>query len=739
MTERLQPFDYAASPYHRPNQHWVCGRQADGSCCHAGPDARGHCGAGPQCQPVRDGDRWRCTRGPLQGGPCAGGPAADGRCCQQEPPCRPRRSWKYRRKLLVRSTAVAALGLVLLGLAGQWAGELVEPGHLSAAHSTVQACSDCHTTAGDEAGGWLQAAWNGGADMPVGGEHACLNCHDLGETPQAPHGLQALPTGEPGDRLGPWSVELNRAIWGAPEAPVSCGACHQEHQGAMADLTAVEAGQCQVCHSQRFPHFGDGHPEFSDYPYDRRTRIVFDHASHLGKHFADEADAAPASCSGCHVPAEDGRTMRVRAFDTSCGGCHAGDIAGDSQAGARGLAVLAVPGFDLTLVEQIGQWPAFADGELPPMNQWLLAAVPNYAELQARLEDVDLLDLEAATASQRDAASELAWHFKHLIHDLQQRGSAEFIERLEASQQAPLDTTAQRRLSGLLPIGLIDAAQQRWFPDLASEVAAHQDGEPPATTALRPEPADTPEATSDDDGLDDFDALFGGGDDDESLGDLFADDAGADEDLFGGDLFAGGDDVDPFAEPEPTPEPESEPGLSPEERMALGGWYLDDFVLRYRPAGHADPVLRAWTDLAAGQAGGDWMDPRQPGMCLQCHSVERDGPEAPRQVQWQPRQVSAQLRQFTEFDHAAHFSLLGDAGCRTCHEVAPDAAYAESFETLNPHDFASNFQPLEQAVCLECHQPDQAGDDCTQCHRYHVGEFEATLPPTQMSALPARP
>lgn len=737
MTERLQRFDYSSSPYHRPNQRWVCGRQAEGDCCHAGPDAKGRCGAGPQCQPARAGDRWRCTRGPLQGGACVGGPGSDGQCCQQELPCRPRRSWKYRRKLLVRSTFVVTLGLVLLGLASQWAGALVEPGHLSAAHSTVEACSDCHGTSDDAPAGWLQAAFGSAGQMPAGGEHACLNCHDVGAKPLSPHGVEMLPGSPPGERLGPWSVELNRAIWTAPASPVACGDCHQEHKGAMADLTAIGDTQCQVCHSQRFPHFGNGHPAFGDYPYDRRTRIVFDHASHLGRHFADEPEAAPASCSGCHEPAVDGRTMRVRDFETSCGGCHAGDIAGDSQAGARGLAVLAVPGLDLTLVEGVGQWPAFADGDLPPMGELLLAAEPGYDALKAALADVDLLDLDAASAEQRAAATELAWRFKQLIHALQQQGVSALIERLDASQPMPLDPAAQRRLTGLLPMGLIDAAQQQWFPGLAQEMAAYNAGETPDTQALRPEVA-TPSEPDEADDLDAFDDLFGGGDDDASLGDLFAEDDGGSEDLFGGDLFAGGDELDPFAEPEPEPETEQVTGASAEERMALGGWYLDDWVLRYRPAGHADPVLRAWTDLAAGRRDmSDWLDPRQPGMCLQCHSTERQAADAAMQVQWHPRQVSPHQRQFTEFDHAAHFSLLGDAGCRTCHEIAPDAAYAESFEGWDAHQFESNFQPLEQAVCLECHQPDRAGDSCTQCHRYHVGEFEATLPPTQMSALPA--
>lgn len=738
MTERLQGFDYRSSPYHRPNQKWVCGRLADGECCLSGPDPKGRCGAGPQCAPARDGDRWRCTRGPLHGGPCDAGPQSDGSCGCITPPCRPRRSWRYRRKLVVRSTIAATLGLIILGVAGIWAGDMVQPGHLSAVHSTVADCSACHNAPGDSASGWLAAAFGQHPEFPSDTRHACLNCHDVGDAPLSPHSLATLPAvdDQQSGSLGPWPVELNRALFTTPSAPIACGSCHEEHKGVDADLRDVADSQCQVCHSQRFVSFNSGHPDFTDYPYDRRTRIVFDHASHLGKHFSDEAEQAPSSCSDCHTTAADGRTMEVRGFDQSCGACHAGDIAGDALAGPKGVAGLSVPGLDLTLVENIGQWPEFADGDLTPMTELLLSGDPAYADIRDTLADVDLLDLESASAEARAAASELAWQFKALVHAIQSDGSQALVTRLEAAMGRTLSADDQRRLTGLLPATLVDAAQTRWFPMLDTEIEARVSGSAPATEALRPPSDDDAADDEGGDAVDDdeFDALFSD-DGDEGFGDLFAEDSGDDGgDLFGGDIFGGGDDIgDPFADPEPE---ESEPEIvtkSDEERMALGGWYLDEFHLRYRPAGHADPVLRSWTELATRQQGMEgWLDPRTPGACTQCHSLDVDASGATT-AQWQGKRVAPTEHHFTEFDHSTHFSLLGDAGCETCHQIDIEAPYADSFDDRDPHNFASNFAPLNKAVCLDCHQPDQAGADCSLCHRYHVGDFEATMPRTTLA------
>ena len=52
------------------------------------------------------------------------------------------------------------------------------------------------------------------------------------------------------------------------------------------------------------------------------------------------------------------------------------------------------------------------------------------------------------------------------------------------------------------------------------------------------------------------------------------------------------------------------------------------------------------------------------------------------------------------------------------------------FEDRDPTTFASNFKPLEQAVCANCHQAKKATDSCLTCHNYHVGEFTQAMPTT---------
>ncbi|MEC9356937.1 MAG: hypothetical protein VX836_03585 [Pseudomonadota bacterium] len=747
MSDRLQDFDYRSSPYHRPNQNWVCGRQAQGDCCRLGPDARGHCGAGPQCEPVRDGDRWRCTRPDLRGGPCAAGPAPDGRCACIPPPCRPRRSWRARRRILVRSVLVASFGLVLLGLSGTWAGYMVQPGQLSAAHAAIGECSQCHAVSADKASGWLGAAFGRQHHMASGDSQSCLHCHSVGAEPLKPHSLPAgalqnVAAGETG--AGTWPVELNRKLFPAAQDDIACGSCHREHAGNQVDLTALADNRCQVCHTQRFGSFSKGHPAFSDYPYDRRTHIVFDHVSHISKYFPDEPDLAPETCSTCHVPSTDGRTMNVRDFGETCAACHNSDIDGDKLAGTKGLAGIGVPGMDLRSLPGLGEWPEFADGDITAMTDLLMRSDPDYQAARRTLADVDVLDMEDATAAQKDAATTLAWRFKALLHELQTQGTPALAARIEQTLGHPLSPDEQRRLTGLLPAALFDSAQRSWFPDLDAELKAQQAGETPNTVALRPEvsagpePASEPAPSSEVD-LDEFDDLFA-----DDGGGLGADDELAeDDDLFGDSLFGGDDDVgDPFAPIEAEASAVAAPaGKSSEERMALGGWYRDEFTLRYRPGGHADPVVRAWLDLAATHPGLDeWLDPQAPGACTQCHSIDAvttmhadAPPSVVRMVQWKPRAAVSYEHHFTEFDHSKHFSMVGDSGCTTCHRLDAEAPYAESFDDQDPHSFASNFTPIEQTVCLDCHQAERAGDNCTQCHRYHIGNFSPTLPPTAMT------
>jgi nitrate/TMAO reductase-like tetraheme cytochrome c subunit len=77
------------------------------------------------------------------------------------------------------------------------------------------------------------------------------------------------------------------------------------------------------------------------------------------------------------------------------------------------------------------------------------------------------------------------------------------------------------------------------------------------------------------------------------------------------------------------------------------------------------------------------------------------------------------------FRHAAHFSLMGEQGCSTCHTLDTKADYARHFgANRDPAVFRSNFAPMAKNTCAACHQPQKAGESCLQCHNYHTGDVQ---------------
>ena len=119
-----------------------------------------------------------------------------------------------------------------------------------------------------------------------------------------------------------------------------------------------------------------------------------------------------------------------------------------------------------------------------------------------------------------------------------------------------------------------------------------------------------------------------------------------------------------------------------------------------------------------------------PGACMLCHSVDavNDGEGRSRLlVNWQALPPPDTRRHFTRYAHRPHFSLLDERGCLACHKLDPAAPYAESFADRDPTVFAGNFEPMEKDVCAACHTGDRAGDRCTDCHGYHVGDFPPAL------------
>lgn len=176
----------------------------------------------------------------------------------------------------------------------------------------------------------------------------------------------------------------------------------------------------------------------------------------------------------------------------------------------------------------------------------------------------------------------------------------------------------------------------------------------------------------------------------------------------------------------------------------------------YRSNQHADDVLRAWIDLAAANANRypepptgaknslfdrmlrDLVAPESTGRCLKCHTLE-PAENGGLQVNWATDHGQDSDRGFTWFSHKPHLTLLSsqheteaigaDQRCESCHALDD-----ESFGLVDP-DFtledgmprpagvpcaAVGMTSTQRSTCVRCHTQDLAGDNCLQCHNYHI-------------------
>jgi hypothetical protein len=804
---RLQSFDFRSSPYERPTQTWICGRVANGQPCLRGPDGKGKCRTTSECRPRRSGESWLCTRPANVGGACADGPTPDGRCCRSLPPCVPIRSLRSRRGWATGWATLLSLAVLMLMFGGSMSPDLIHPGPVITGHAEIKDCGSCHVAF---EGGPM--AWVGAAFRPTDAEadsRKCLACHDKQETGLNPHNLahDALQTvsqeviSENPDSRPPWAFKVSRIAFPTPgpaaHGPLACATCHKEHEGELFDAVEVSNDRCQSCHKVSFHAFADGHPSFGNYPYLRRTRVVFDHDSHNRKNFAEEAKKGtkvPETCVTCHYPDATGRNMLVAPFEQTCGACHNHDIRGDSVAGVKGVAVIALPELDVDTLRDrgvaIGEWPEFAQApEVSPFTKLLLAGSPGAPEDLAAVDELDLLDLSDASDEQLAAVARVAWGIKELLFDLAISGMGVLESKVEASLNHALDTDTVGRLVGHVPQDVLTAAAQAWFQNLDIEVTRYREQK----AAGRP--VDEIRGQSGGDTLSDS-QLLNLDDDTVSPDDelLQLDETGAPD----GDVKVGAPPAaaapapeapaaaaGPAAEPAPAdpapvaseppaaapaalqiPRPLPKPAygspdaavdalrqeldlptLDPEDWAKAGGWFRKDFTLFYRPVEHEDSFVRTWLDIGANAYGtpaeryGEALftllsDKNTPGKCTKCHSVDRM-PGGTLAVNWTPFRPTPGTTQFTMFVHETHFSAIGDRGCVACHQLNPSSGYQDFFKGQDPLSFASNFKPMQRETCAECHVPQSAGDSCTMCHQYHIGEFGAATLSTRMTDLDA--
>jgi hypothetical protein len=171
------------------------------------------------------------------------------------------------------------------------------------------------------------------------------------------------------------------------------------------------------------------------------------------------------------------------------------------------------------------------------------------------------------------------------------------------------------------------------------------------------------------------------------------------------------------------------------------GWAARDNAegrpaLVYVPAGHSDPVLKAWiehlsaaahgTDKARRQFAADALealvDKDAPGACGKCHGAAlRAAP--PERVERAWKRAGREPAPYSKYSHGPHLGLVDpDAGCKTCHEMNAESGYARYFNAKpgKPQPYQSNFAGIRKEACVECHQGGQVNSACQVCHAYHL-------------------
>ena len=410
--------------------------------------------------------------------------------------------------LLTLLTVVCLVSALFLSRGTQ----ILMPGPLTSGHGAIENCSACHTKSGNNKLSWLHGLV---AADPLADSKACITCHKMPDTAFNAHSASTAVLKNSTKRLtkiasgwtAPQSARAQNIAFPMREVMAGdlyCATCHQEHQGASFNLNRISNEQCRSCHVLKFDSFDGNHPKFENYPFERRTRIIFDHAGHFGKHYPEmakkePAKRIPATCSTCHNSEKDRRVMAVVPFEQNCSVCHLDQIIGKERAsGPKGIAFLALPGLDLQTLKQknapIGEWPEDSEAALTPFMKMMISRNAQGGALVKAVDSLNLQDLTTANDDQIKAVTALVWEIKGLFYTLIKGKASDVLGDLNIGGGAKLSATLVADLTASLPRDAVTGAQQEWLPNLAAEIA-NGPGKPPAELSGTNETEEPPAPT----------------------------------------------------------------------------------------------------------------------------------------------------------------------------------------------------------------------------------------------------
>ena len=367
--------------------------------------------------------------------------------------------------------------------------QFLMPGPLASAHGAIENCSTCHTKSGSGKLSWVHGLVAGD---PLADSKACLTCHKMPDTAFNAHSASAEVLKQSTNRLtkiaaaspAPPSARAQSIAFPTHDVVTRglyCATCHQEHQGVNFSLSKISNEQCRSCHVVKFDRFDRDHPKFDNYPFHMRTRIIYDHAGHFGKHYPevakkDPAKRIPETCSTCHNSRADKRIMAVAPFEQTCATCHLDQIVGKERvSGPKGIAFLSLPGLDLETLNKkkapIGEWPDASEAELTPFMKVMISRNDQGRALVKAVDGVNLQDLSNASDDQIKAVTNLVWEIKRLFHALISGKASDILADLNIVRGAKLSAPLVADLTASIPRDVVIGAHQQWLPNLAKEIA----------------------------------------------------------------------------------------------------------------------------------------------------------------------------------------------------------------------------------------------------------------------------
>lgn len=562
---------------------------------------------------------------------------------------------------------IAAAALIALTMSSDWRDEAIAPGPLSNAHAqlirdrSMKRCASCHQAGEAGLAEWTLRMIGARRPEATSQSELCLECHHNHVPPR--FALQAHSWDKAKlARITDLALRA-AAVSGKPtdDHPttldeLACARCHQEHRGADHNMKQLTSGQCNTCHVRQFSSFAS-HPDFDTWPNGRRTRIVFDHRQHEFKHFPESKQ--DYRCAVCH--AIDDTNEPVRAVNyRACASCHDEKIQRSLEAP---LALIQLPTIDVDALRAeglvIGDWPSERVGEFEGTVSPLL-------HLMLWADPSTQVALRHF-GSQVDFGDVDPDNFDDLEAASELVwGIKLFLYELSTDGPAAIMRRAQKLADGM------------WREDELLKLVIGFEARQAAALA---------------------NAQF--------------------KDLRG-DLAGRLPKSDVAEELEAACRVSTAPNVV---------WSYDAArcSIRVHVEDHANPLLTGWLKLAARMGPAEpklrpaLLRPEGPGQCTSCHSLDLGPGLAALRVNWFSLPNPSSLdRPFTKFAHSPHLLQPPLTECRECHQLDRDADYLSGYTSTNVFGNPCNFQPMDRAACAVCHITGGAGEDCAQCHHYHV-------------------